>query len=70
MSTAWLISKAVGYKWGGAGWIAGKGPGSTQEQCGIAVFRHRGDDYLAVAHEVSNTTTLYRIDRARRAANR
>jgi len=37
---------------------------------GIAVFRHRGDDYLAVAHEVSITTTLYRIDRARRAANR
>jgi hypothetical protein len=29
---------------------------------GITAFHHRGRFYLAIAHEVSNTTTLYRID--------
>jgi hypothetical protein len=30
---------------------------------GIAAYQYRGQHYLAVAHEVSNTTTLYRIRR-------
>jgi DNA-binding beta-propeller fold protein YncE len=47
--------------------IVGKGDVSPE---GIAVFRHRGTDYLAVAHEVSNTTTLWRIDRSRPRARR
>lgn len=29
---------------------------------GLAAFHYRGDFYLAIANEVSNTTTLYRID--------
>jgi DNA-binding beta-propeller fold protein YncE len=32
---------------------------------GLAAFHYRGDFYLAIANEVSNTTTLYRIDRVR-----
>ena len=47
--------------------IVGDGDVSPE---GIAAFQHRGDDYLVVAHEVSNTTTMYRIDRVRRPANR
>jgi 6-phosphogluconolactonase (cycloisomerase 2 family) len=47
--------------------IVGEGDVSPE---GIAAFRHRGNDYLVVAHEVSNTTTLYRIDRVRGPANR
>ena len=47
--------------------IVGEGDVSPE---GIVVFRHRGTDYLAVAHEVSNTTTLHRIDRARRPDDR
>ncbi|MGY6274588.1 choice-of-anchor I family protein [Methylomonas sp. MgM2] len=30
---------------------------------GMAVYKHRGDFYLAIANEVSNTTSVYRIDR-------
>jgi DNA-binding beta-propeller fold protein YncE len=33
---------------------------------GLAAYHYRGDFYLAIANEVSNTTTLYRVDRARR----
>lgn len=33
---------------------------------GLAAFEYRGRHYLAIANEVSNTTTLYRLDRARR----
>ena len=29
---------------------------------GLTTFRHRGQTYLAIANEVSNTTTLYSID--------
>lgn len=29
---------------------------------GLSAFHYRGDFYLAIANEVSNTTTLYRID--------
>lgn len=31
---------------------------------GLAAYRYRGDYYLAIANEVSRTTTLYRIERA------
>lgn len=30
---------------------------------GLAAYQHKGDFYLAIANEVSNTTTLYRIAR-------
>lgn len=30
---------------------------------GLSAFHYRGNFYLAIANEVSNTTTLYRIDR-------
>ena len=30
---------------------------------GMAVYQHRGDFFLAIANEVSNTTSLYRVDR-------
>lgn len=33
---------------------------------GLVAYHYRGDFYLAIANEVSKTTTLYRIDRARR----
>jgi DNA-binding beta-propeller fold protein YncE len=29
---------------------------------GLATFRHQGETYLVIANEVSNTTTLYRVD--------
>jgi len=32
---------------------------------GMAAYTYRGRDYLAIANEKSNTTTLYRIDRAK-----
>jgi DNA-binding beta-propeller fold protein YncE len=32
---------------------------------GLAAYQHRGDFYLAIANEVSNTTTLYRLDKLR-----
>ena len=32
---------------------------------GLAAYHYRGDYFLAIANEVSNTTTLYRIDRNR-----
>lgn len=32
---------------------------------GLAAYQHKGDFYLAIANEVSNTTTLYRIERQR-----
>jgi hypothetical protein len=32
---------------------------------GLAVYKHRGDHYLAIANEVSNTTTVYRVERVR-----
>jgi hypothetical protein len=34
---------------------------------GLTAYRHRGDYYLAIANEVSRTTTLYRKDRAHHA---
>lgn len=34
---------------------------------GLVAYRHRGDSYLAIANEVSNTTTLYRLDLSRKA---
>lgn len=37
---------------------------------GLAAFHHRGDFYLAIANEVSNTTTLYAIERERRRGHR
>jgi len=37
---------------------------------GLAAFHYRGDFYLAVANEVSNTTTLYRIDGLRQGNRR
>ena len=33
---------------------------------GLATYQFRGDYYLAIANETSNTTTLYRLERARR----
>ncbi len=36
-------------------------PGSVSPE-GLAAYHHNGDYYLAIAHEVSNTTALYRID--------
>jgi len=33
---------------------------------GLAVFKHRGDHFLVIANEVSNTTTVYAIDRNKR----
>lgn len=47
--------------------IVGDGDVSPE---GIVTFRHRGIDYLAIAHEVSNTTSLWRIDRARPSPRR
>ncbi len=38
--------------------IVGAGDRSPE---GVLTYSHDGHDYLAVAHEVSNTTTLYRI---------
>jgi hypothetical protein len=38
--------------------IVGAGDRSPE---GLLTYSHDGHDYLAVAHEVSNTTTLYRI---------
>lgn len=32
---------------------------------GLAAYHYRGDFYLAIANEVSNTTTLYRVDTVR-----
>jgi hypothetical protein len=32
---------------------------------GLAAYHYRGNFYLAIANEVSNTTTLYRVERAR-----
>jgi hypothetical protein len=37
---------------------------------GLAAYQHRGDFFLAIANEVSNTTTLYRIDAQRRGRRR
>lgn len=37
---------------------------------GLAAFQSRGDFYLAIANEVSNTTTLYRIDGLRQGHRR
>jgi len=37
---------------------------------GLAAFHYRGDFYLAIANEVSNTTTLYRIDGLRHGHRR
>jgi len=37
---------------------------------GLVAYRHRGADYLAIAHEVSNTTTVYRIEHSRPAGRR
>jgi DNA-binding beta-propeller fold protein YncE len=34
---------------------------------GLVAFRNRGDFFLAIANEVSNTTTLYRLDLSRKA---
>jgi DNA-binding beta-propeller fold protein YncE len=34
---------------------------------GLVAYRHRGDSFLAIANEVSNTTTLYRLDLNRKA---
>jgi DNA-binding beta-propeller fold protein YncE len=34
---------------------------------GLAAYRDRGEFYLAIANEVSNTTTLYRLDPDRKA---
>jgi hypothetical protein len=34
---------------------------------GLAAYRNRGYSYLAIANEVSNTTTLYRLDLSRKA---
>ena len=33
---------------------------------GLAAYQYRGEFYLAIANEVSNTTTLYGIERLRR----
>lgn len=33
---------------------------------GLKAYHHRGEFYLAIANEVSNTTTLYKIERQRR----
>lgn len=33
---------------------------------GLAAYQHRGNFYLAIANEVSNTTTLYSLERDRR----
>jgi hypothetical protein len=33
---------------------------------GLAVFKRRGDHFLVIANEVSNTTTVYAIDRKKR----
>ena len=33
-------------------------------------YQHRGEFYLAIANEVSNTTTLYRIKRVRNEHDR
>jgi hypothetical protein len=32
---------------------------------GLTVYKHRGDYYLAIANEVSNTTTIYRVESVR-----
>jgi hypothetical protein len=37
---------------------------------GMAAYHHRGEFFLAIANEVSNTTTLYRIDAERRGRRR
>jgi hypothetical protein len=34
---------------------------------GLAAYHYRGDQYLTIANEVSNTTTLYRIEPDRHA---
>jgi hypothetical protein len=33
---------------------------------GLAAYHFRGDNYLAIANEVSRTTTLYKIERVKR----
>ena len=40
-------------------------PGDVSPE-GLTAFEHRGKHYLAIAHEVSNTTTVYRIETPRR----
>ena len=35
---------------------------------GLAAYQYRGDYYLAIANEVSNTTTLYTLERSRRGS--
>jgi len=40
-------------------------PGDVSPE-GLTTFQHRGEHYLAIAHEVSNTTTVYRIETPRR----
>lgn len=37
---------------------------------GLAVYHYRGDFFLAIANEVSRTTTLYKIEKARRKSGR